>query len=85
MQARAIKDIPPDGYCSSTPPFADVLPGQWSCKWIKRLFELEITAGIGGGLFGPGNNITRAEMAVFLTRAFLDVGYDARLDGLLNR
>jgi hypothetical protein len=69
---KARNEIPPDGYCGSTPPFADVLPDRWSCKWIKRLFELEITAGIGGGLFGPGNNITRAEMAVFLTRAFLD-------------
>jgi len=38
---------------------------------VKRLVELGVTLGIGEELYGPGNPVTRAQMAVFLARAFL--------------
>jgi hypothetical protein len=68
---KALGQAPADGYCGTTDPFLDVPYGSWSCKYVKKLVELEITAGIGQGLFGPGNNVTRAQMAVFLSKAFL--------------
>jgi len=68
---RALDEVPLDGYCGTEDPFTDVPYSWWSCKYIKRLMELGITSGIGGGLYGPGNPVTRAQMAVFLARAFL--------------
>jgi C1A family cysteine protease len=68
---RALDEVPSDGYCGTEDPFTDVPYTWWSCKYVKRLRELGITAGIGGGLYGPGNPVTRAQMAVFLARAFL--------------
>jgi hypothetical protein len=69
---RALDEVPADGYCGTEDPFTDVPSGWWSCKYVKRLVELGVTLGIGEGLYGPGNPVTRAQMAVFLSRAFLD-------------
>jgi hypothetical protein len=68
---RALDEVPADGYCGAEDPFTDVTYSWWSCKYVKRLVELGITVGIGEGLYGPGNPVTRAQMAVFLSRAFL--------------
>jgi hypothetical protein len=68
---RALDEVPADGYCGTEGPFTDVPYSLWSCKYVKRLVELGITAGIGEGLYGPGNPLTRGQMAVFLARAFL--------------
>jgi hypothetical protein len=73
---KALNEAPADGYCGSTSPFTDVLPGRWSCKYVKRLVELGITTGIGGGLFGPEGVVTREQMAVFITRALEQVPAD---------
>ena len=46
------------------------LPAFWS-PLIERMAELEVTQGCGDGTnFCPFNPVTRAQMAVFLTRAF---------------
>jgi pimeloyl-ACP methyl ester carboxylesterase len=66
---RALNQVPAEGYCAGGGPFLDVESDRWSCKYIKRLVELGITAGIGQGLFGPEDPVTREQMAVFLTRA----------------
>ena len=66
---RALDIVPADGYCRVTDPFTDVACDRWSCKYIKRLYESRITVGIGVGRFGPDDYVTRAQMAVFLTRA----------------
>jgi Fe2+ transport system protein FeoA len=68
---RALVEVPADGYCGTEDPFTDVPYSLWSCKYIKRLMELGVTSGIGEGLYGSGNPVTRAQMAVFLARAFL--------------
>lgn len=51
-------------------PFADVAPGSLSCGYIRDLADRGISSGCGGGNFCPGSPTTRAEMAVFLVRAF---------------
>ena len=37
---------------------------------IYRIYEVGVTQGIGEHQFGPGRNVTRAQMAAFITRAF---------------
>jgi len=69
---RARASVPPDGYCGTTDPFTDVPFGHWSCKYVKKFLELGITTGYGDGRFGPADFVTRAQMAVFLSRAFLE-------------
>ena len=73
---RALNQAPPDGYCGATAPFLDVSADRWSCKYIKKLVELGITSGIGQGMFGPENTVTREQMAAFMTRALNEVPSD---------
>jgi hypothetical protein len=42
-----------------------------SCRYIKRLKELGITTGYGDGRYVPYDSVNRAQMAAFLSRAFL--------------
>lgn len=51
-------------------PFVDVAPGSLSCGYIRDLAARGISSGCGGGNFCPSSPTTRAEMAVFLVRAF---------------
>ena len=51
--------------------FADVEPDGFYAPFIERMAELGVTAGCGDGTgFCPDASVTRAQMAVFLTRAF---------------
>ena len=49
-------------------PFSDVRDNQWYADAVKWAAENEIVEGIGGGLFAPGANITREQMAAILLR-----------------
>jgi hypothetical protein len=53
-----------------TPSFADVPCSSGLAIWINELAARGITAGCGGGNYCPGNPVTRAQMAVFLTTTF---------------
>ena len=62
---------------SYTPPavgvstgFADVATDYWAAAWIKQLAAEGVTSGCGGGNYCPNDSVTRAQMAVFLVRAF---------------
>jgi uncharacterized delta-60 repeat protein len=50
--------------------FGDVPLGSFADAWIEQLALEGITGGCGGGNYCPDNSVTRAEMAVFLVRAF---------------
>ena len=50
--------------------FGDVPAGSFAVDWIEQLAAEGITSGCGGGNYCPNANVTRAEMAVFLARAF---------------
>lgn len=54
----------------SAPPseFSDVPGNAWCADAVSRLAAAGITKGCATGLFCPNNLVTRAEMAVFLTR-----------------
>ncbi len=51
-----------DVECSPTPAFA--------VDWIEQLFHEGVTGGCGGGMYCPGNPVSRGQMAVFLVKTF---------------
>jgi hypothetical protein len=53
----------------ATATFNDVPTGHWAFRFIEALADSGITSGCGGGSFCPDNTLTRAEMAVFLSKA----------------
>jgi hypothetical protein len=55
---------------AATGVFNDVDLGYWAAHWIEQLATEGITAGCGNGNFCPEIPVTRAQMAVFLVRAF---------------
>jgi glucose/arabinose dehydrogenase len=60
---------------SYTPPpatgvFDDVDLAYWAVAWIEQLAAEGITGGCGGGSYCPDAPVTRAQMAVFIIRAF---------------
>ncbi len=50
--------------------FNDVSPSHWAAAWIEQLANEGITSGCGNGAYCPDSSVTRAQMAVFLVRAF---------------
>ncbi|MGQ0848290.1 MAG: S-layer homology domain-containing protein [Actinomycetota bacterium] len=50
--------------------FSDVPAGAWYTPYVERLRQLGITSGNADGTYAPNRQVTRAEMAVFLARAF---------------
>ncbi len=61
---------------SYTPPtatgtvFGDVGSGDFGAAYIEEMYHRGFTAGCGGGNYCPSANVSREQMAVFLTRAF---------------
>lgn len=50
--------------------FGDVDLGHWAVAWVEQLAAEGITGGCGDGDFCPESPVTRAQMAVFLVKAF---------------
>ena len=50
--------------------FADVPTTYWAWQWIERLYRAGVTAGCATNplRYCPENNVTRAQMAIFLER-----------------
>jgi hypothetical protein len=55
--------------------FLDVGANDFGAAFIEQLFADGITGGCGGNNYCPNDNITRAQMAVFLMRAKFGSGY----------
>jgi N-acetylneuraminic acid mutarotase len=55
--------------------FADVDVAHWAYDWIQALGAAGITQGCGGGNYCPADNVSRAEMAVFLERGMNGEAY----------
>jgi uncharacterized delta-60 repeat protein len=66
---RALEGTPPADTCTGGSGFADVAVGAWSCAYIKRMGQLGVTTGCGGGNYCPGQLVNREQMAVFIVRA----------------
>ncbi|MEW6339049.1 MAG: S-layer homology domain-containing protein [Acidobacteriota bacterium] len=50
--------------------FGDVAPEDTGCPFIHYIAAQGVTAGCGGGNYCPASPLTRAQMAVFLTKGF---------------
>jgi mannan endo-1,4-beta-mannosidase len=50
--------------------FADVPPSYWAAAWIERFAAEGITSGCSATAYCPDATLTRAQMAVFLVKAF---------------
>ncbi|MBF0371652.1 MAG: S-layer homology domain-containing protein, partial [Magnetococcales bacterium] len=48
--------------------FSDISSSYWAAAYVEQLATLGITSGCEEGLFCPGREITRAEMAIFILR-----------------
>ena len=68
---RALDETDPESVELSR--FDDVDAESWWAPFVERMFEVEITRGcssVAGPRYCPDDSVTRAQMAVFLTRAF---------------
>lgn len=50
--------------------FLDTPADHWASAWVEQLARENITGGCGNGNFCPDAPVTRAQMAVFLVKAF---------------
>jgi hypothetical protein len=55
---------------AATGVFSDVPVGYWADRWIEQLALEVITSGCGPETYCPESDVTRAQMAVFLVKAF---------------
>ncbi len=69
MKAKNGSSYSPPGVGGSTG-FSDVATNYWAAAFIKQLVADSITAGCGNGNYCPEDSVTRAQMAVFLVKAF---------------
>ena len=63
--------------------FTDVRDGAWYSRYIAWAVERGITHGIGGGLFGVHDTVTREQMATFLLRFVDYAGIELTPDGVV--
>ncbi len=72
MAVFLLRAIYGPGYSPPAPSgqFTDVPTNHWAAGWIEQLAAEGISSGCGGGNFCPDSAVTRAQMAVFLVRAF---------------
>jgi hypothetical protein len=61
--------------CVAGVPFADVTCTTFYDAWIEQFASDGITAGCGGGNYCPNENVTRAQMAVFIEAAMHGTSY----------
>ena len=66
----------PDAYSPPSVPITFIdTSGHWANLWIEALRSDGITGGCGIDLYCPENEVTRAQMAVFLLRSKYGAGY----------
>lgn len=71
------------GYdANATADFADVSASDWSYSYVASAYNLGLINGIGDGLFGGNNYITREEMATILSRMAKTAGLELTKDVL---
>lgn len=59
--------------------FLDVLPESYYSGYVAWAVETGIVQGVSDSLFGPGANITREQIAVFLYRYAQHIGMDVSI------
>jgi hypothetical protein len=68
--------VPPIAYDN---PFDDVIEGEWYAEAVKWAYHNEIVSGYGDGSFGPGDFITREQMARIFHNYCIRKGIDVSI------
>lgn len=55
---------------AASPAFSDVPSDGWAAPYIEEAVSLGVISGYGGGVFGYGDTVTRAQFAAMLVRLF---------------
>ncbi|MEM9519843.1 MAG: trypsin-like serine protease [Actinomycetota bacterium] len=71
--ARLLREVTGEA-CASPAPFTDVAPSSYAFDDIGCLSAAGITSGTSAGYFSPDAPVTRAQMAVFMTRLYEYLG-----------
>ena len=66
IMIAGVTGIAPD--FAATPKFSDVEKGSWYFGYVMPVYQQGIMMGCAEDMFGPGNNITRQEMAAAIYR-----------------
>ncbi len=72
MAAFLSKALDLDTHPCKSKPFSDVPTSAWYCPYVQAIKEVHLTTGYPDGTYKPDNYVSRAEMAVFLERGFLE-------------
>lgn len=54
--------------------FEDVADDDWFFKYVNIAYQKKLVNGVGGGMFGSGQNISRQDMAVMIYNALIAKG-----------
>lgn len=65
MVLNLLNDRKPPGTAKA---YTDVKQGDWYYNSVQRVTELGFAKGLGNGRFGPGETVTREQLAVMLTK-----------------
>jgi hypothetical protein len=72
MASFIIKALYPGGFTYTlTPFFSDVLESHWAFQYVQKMYDDGITTGYADGTYRPSQDVSRAQMAAFIMRAFL--------------
>lgn len=66
MMVCMTTDLSADFDLPETPTFSDVPVDHWAYSWVERAYAAGLTNGIGGGLFGLGQDVTKQQVSAFM-------------------
>ena len=84
MMAFLARALGEEGSDQATSRFTDVPADAWYLPHLQRLADLGVVQTSPGGAFRPSDPLTRAEMAVLLTRAFDHITAIAQPTGVFD-
>jgi hypothetical protein len=74
MASFIIRALYPGGFTyTPTPYFSDVPESHWAFPYVQKMYDAGITTGYADDTYRPSLNVSRAQMATFIGRAFLEM------------
>jgi len=76
-------DLEADEYAGTS--FTDVPEGKWYSRAVQWAYKNGYSSGIGSGLFGPSDSVTRQQLATFFRTYSDNKGYDVTAQADLSK